>query len=87
MAHFRFFLSFFLSFFFARKRDSAFIKKLAFRTGRGGGYQSEPDNTRYDYDSDAGRYATLDRRRQRIHNDSESNGGSPARITCVENQS
>lgn len=50
--------------------------------GRGGGYQSEPDqgrqSSRYDYDSDAGRYATLDRRRQRIHNDSESNG-SPSR--------
>lgn len=56
--------------------------------GRGGGYQSEPDqNNRYDYDSDAGRYATLDRRRQRIHNDSESNGGSPSRITNHESES
>ena len=48
--------------------------------GRGGGYQSEPDR-RYDYDSDAGRYATLDRRRQRIQDSAESNNGSPSRLT------
>lgn len=47
--------------------------------GRGGGYQSEPDR-RYDYDSDAARYATLDRRRQRIQESVESNG-SNSRLT------